>query len=208
MKEKIHYVIEAVLIVAVIILFVFQFSGNKNYSTGNTSVGSEVSFGEAMPIAYINVDSLIENYTYSTDLNEQLTRMYENSQATLVERGRKLQTEMENFRSKAQTGSFLSQERAELEEARIIKLREEFQNLEQKLTQDFNNEQIRVNTEIRNTIITNLREFNKDKKFHVIYGKMGDNILYADEAYNITDEAIKFLNMKYVASPPTTEEIK
>ena len=32
MKEKLHYAIEAVLAVAVIILFVFQFSDNKKSS--------------------------------------------------------------------------------------------------------------------------------------------------------------------------------
>ena len=208
MKEKIHYVIEAVLAVAVIILFVFQFSGNKNDSTGNTSEGGDVSFGEYMPMAYIDVDSLIQNYTYSIDLNEQLMRKYENSQATLTERGRKLQVEMENFQRKVQTGTFASQERAESERDRIVKMEEDYQMLQQKLAQDFNNEQVRVNTEIRNTIITNLRDFNKDNKFQVIYGKMGDNILYANEAYNITNESIKFLNMKYAASPQTSGEGK
>ena len=208
MKEKIHYVIEAALAVAVIILFVFQFSGNKNVSTGNTPGGGEVSFGEAMPISYIDIDSLIENYTYWIDLNEQLMRKYENSQATLAERGRKFQADYESFQRKVQTGAYLSEERAVQDRDRILKSQEELQLLEQKLTQDINDEQVRVNREIRNTIITNLREFNKDKNFHIIYGKTGDNILYADETYNITDEAIKFLNMKYAGSPPVTVESK
>ena len=204
MKEKIHYVIEAALAVAVIILFIFQFSGNKHDSTGSIS-GGEVSFGEAMPMAYINVDSLMLNYTYSIDLNEQLMRKFENSQANLTERMRKLQADAEGFQRKVQTGSFLSQERAEAERDRIVKSEEDYRRLEQKLSQDFNDEQLRVNEELRNSIITNLREFNKDKKYHIVYGKMNDNILYADEAYNITDEVIKFLNMKYAASPAVGE---
>ena len=205
MKEKIHYVIEAALAVAVVILFIFQFSGNKSDSTESFS-GSEVSFGEAMPMAYINVDSLMLNYTYSIDLNEQLMRKFENSQANLTERMRKLQADAEGFQRKVQTGSFLSQERAEAERDRIVKSEEEYRRLEQKLSQDFNDEQVRMNEELRNTIITNLREFNKDKKYHIVYGKLNDNILYADEAYNITEDVIKFLNMKYAGSPQVAGE--
>ena len=200
MKEKIHYVIEAVLAVAVIILFILQFSGKKSDSTERFSE-SNASFGEAMPVAYINIDSIFSNYTYSTDLNEQFTRMYENSQANLTERMRKLQADAENFQRKIQTGTFLSEERAIAERDRIAKSDEEYRRLEQKLSQDLNNEQIRISEELRNAIITNLREFNIDKKFHIIYGKAGDNILYADDAYNITEEAIKYLNMKYAGSP-------
>ena len=204
MKEKIHYVIEAVLAVAVIILFVFQFSGNKNDSTEKVPIG-EVSFTESMPMAYISIDSLWMNYTYSIDLNDQLMRKYENSQANLTERMRKLQADYENFQRKVQTGSFLSEERAIQERDRLTKSHEDLQILEQKLAQEFSDEQGRTNEELRNMIITNLREYNKDKKYHIIYGKLSDNILYADEVYNITDEVVKFLNMKYAASPAIVE---
>ena len=38
---------------------------------------------------------------------------------------------------------------------------------------------------------------NKDKKYAMVLAKSGDNILYADGAYNITNDVIKGLNKAY-----------
>jgi len=202
MKEKLHYAIEAVLAVAVIILFVLQFSNNKKSSNADTAVSEGMAAsGEFMPIAYIDIDSLMFNYTYSIDLNEQMVKRAENSQANLTERGRKFQTEVAEFQRKVDTNAFLSRERAESEQQRLMKKREELQNLEAQLSQEFSEEQFRINNDLRKTIIAQLREYNKSKKFQIIYGKMNDNILYSDEAYNITLEVIEYLNKQYAVSP-------
>ena len=202
MKEKIHYVIEAVLAVAVIILFVFQFSGNKKSSDSNSVIsGGGTTSEEIMPMAYIDVDSLMSNYTYSIDLSEQLAKRVENSRANLTERYRKLQSEVNDFQRKVQTNAFLSRERAEAEEQRLMKKQGELENLEAQMSQELGEENMRVGEELRNTIISQLNEFNKSKGYHIIYGKKNDNILYADEAYNITAEVIDYLNKSHAASP-------
>ena len=204
MKEKIHYAIEAVLAVAVVILFVFQFSGNKKPSNANAVVSEgQAPSGVVMPIAYIDVDSLMSNYTYSVDLNEQITKKYENLRANFTERARKLQTEVAEFQRKYETGSFLSAERAQSEAQRLQKKEEDLQQLQVQMGEEFDTERYRINEQLRNTIITQLREFNQDKGYQFVYGKMNDNILYADDAYNITAEVIDFLNKKYAASPVT-----
>lgn len=204
MKEKIHYAIEAVLAVAVVILFVFQFSGNKKSSDANATVAAgDASSGTAMPIAYIDVDSLMSNYTYSVDLNEQITKKYENLRANFTERARKLQSEVTEFQRKYETGSFLSAERAQSEAQRLQKKEEELQQLQVQMGEEFDAERYRINEQLRNTIITQLREFNQGKGYQFVYGKMNDNILYADDAYNITGEVIDYLNKQYAASPAT-----
>ena len=202
MKEKLHYAIEAVLVIAVIILFVLQFSNSKNSSNSGSTVsdGNAIS-GEFMPVAYIDIDSLWVNYTYSIDLNEQMVKKMENAKANLVEKGRKFEDEVADFRRKVETGAFISRERAESEQERILKKQGELQNLEAQLQQELGNENMRISEEIRKTIITQLREFNKDKNYQIIYGKMNDNILYSNEAYNITSEVIEFLNKQYSVSP-------
>ena len=200
MKEKIHYVIEAVLVVAVVILFVFQFSDNKK-PVDTVVPESESMSKSAVTMAYIDIDSLMTNYTYSVDLNEQLMKKSENTRATLTVKARKLEADAQDFQRKAQTGSFLSEERMMSERDRIMKSEEDYRTLEQKLAHEFTEEQIRISEELRNTIVANLREYNKDKKYLIIHGKMNDNILYGDESCNITAEVISFLNMKYAASP-------
>ena len=205
MKEKLHYAIEAVLIIAVIILFVLQFSGNKKSSNAGLAVsdGNATSV-EFMPVAYIDIDSLWIKYTYSIDLNEQMVKKMENAKANLVERGRKFDAEVADFRRKVETNAFISRERAESEQERILKKQAELQNLEAQLQQELSNENMRISEEIRKTIITQLREYNKDKNYQIIYGKMNDNILYSNETYNITTEVIEFLNKQHAVSPVST----
>ena len=67
--KNINYVINGVLAVAVVILYIMQFSGKKESSVTRTfaSAGDTTAL---LPIAYVNVDSLLLNYNYSKDLNE------------------------------------------------------------------------------------------------------------------------------------------
>lgn len=202
MKEKIHYVIEAVLGIAVVVLFVLQLSGNKKPLPADAIVGNgDLASGSTMPIAFIDVDSLMSNYTYSIDLNEQITKKYENSRANLTEKLRKLQSEVADFQRKVETNAFISRERAESEQQRLVKKDQDLQELQAQMSQELGEEQLRMNVELRKTIISQLREYNKNKGYQVVYGKMNDNILYADDTYNITGEVIDFLNSRYAASP-------
>jgi outer membrane protein len=202
MKERIHYVIEAVLVVAVVILFVLQFSGNTRPAAANVAAADNVSAaGGIMPVAFIDVDSLMSNYTYSIDLNEQITKKYENSRANLTEKLRKLQSEVADFQRKVETNAFLSRERAEAEQQRLMKKDQDLQALQAQMSQELGEEQLRMNEELRKTIIELLREYNKDKGYQIVYGKMNDNILYAHDDYNITGAVIEFLNSRHAASP-------
>ncbi len=203
MKEKVHYVIEAVLVVAVIILFILQFSdGKKSVVDDNASVVEDGSVSKhSMLVAFVDVDSLISSYTYSIDLNEQITRKFENSRASLTEKLRKLQAEAADFQRKAETGAFLSPERMESEQQRLMKKDQELQELQAQMSQELGEEQLRINEELRNTIVSQLREYNKEKGYNIIYGKKNDNILYADDAYNITREVIDYLNRQRASSP-------
>ena len=201
MKEKIHYAIEAALAVAIIILFVLNFSGSDKTSNTNKAVPEIENVSDIMPIAYVDIDSLMSTYTYMLELNERITRQFENSQAKLTEEARKLQNDLNDFQRKLDTGSFLNQQRAEDEQQRILKKRDAYQQLEARLAQELDEQRFRLQDELRKTIIKQVAEYNKDKGFQVIYGKANDNILFANEVYNITTEVIEYLNLKYAEAP-------
>ena len=201
MKEKIHYAIEAALVVAVIILFLLHFLGSKKTTDTPTVVSDKESLTEITSIAYVDIDSLMSTYTYMLELNEHLTRQFENSQAKLTEEARKLQNDINDFQRKLDTGSFLSQQRAEDEQQRILKKRDTYQQFEARLAQELDQERFRLQDELRNTIITQVAEYNKGKGYQFIFAKTFDNILYATDVYNVTSEVIEYLNLKYAESP-------
>jgi len=201
MKEKIHYAIEGALAVAVIILFIFHFSGNKNdFSNSNVVVREHGTVSDVMSVAYIDLDSLMENYTYSIVLSEYIAKEFENSRAKLTQQARKFQSDYEEFQRKIETGSFLSRERAETEGQRLAKRQKDLQDLEAQYAQELSEKQMRENSAMRQIIYTQINAFNKDKGYHFIFGKMGESILYANGVYNITAEVIDYLNRNY--TPP------
>ena len=56
------------------------------------------------------------------------------------------------------------------------------------------------NLQLRDSINAFLKEYNKGKKYDLILSNTGfDNLLYADSAYNITQEILEGLNARYVS---------
>jgi outer membrane protein len=77
-------------------------------------------------------------------------------------------------------------------------MQQEYQQMAERLSQEFALEQQKLNMELSDTVKVRLVEFNKDKGYQIIYSNTGsDNILFADDKYDITKEVTEFLNKKY-----------
>lgn len=198
--KNINYIINGVLAVAVIILFVLQFSGKK--ITGKAQVREVAKNGSvaSLPLAYVDVDTLLMNYNFSKDLNEQILRKQENARANYTQKARQLDVEVKEFQRKLDNGAFLSRERAEQEQQRLLKKQQELQELDRKLSQELMEEQKKINEQLRDTLIEQLKKFNADKKYEMILSNtVGGTILLADKAYDITAEVLEYLNKNYAA---------
>lgn len=196
--KNINYVINGVLAVAVIVLFVMQFS-NKKETKEIKNIASGEALSAGMPVAYVNVDSLLENYNYAKDLNEIILKKSENSRASVNQKATTLRTEMQEFQRKIENNAFLTRERAEQEQQRLLQKQQELQELDARLSQELMAEQQKLNEQLRDTVVAQLKVYNKDKGYQIIYSNtMGDNILYADKVYDITAELLEYLNKNYL----------
>jgi len=198
--KHINTIVNIVLAVGLIVLYILHFSGSSNGKPVTRVAGSDsTSLSAQLPIAYINVDSLLLNYNYSKDLNEVLIRKRENAQATLTEKARKLDGEMKEFQRKRENNAFLSEQSFKSQQQALLKKQQDLQQLEETLTQQLGKEQQKMNEQLRDSIYKFLREYNKDHKYQMILSNtMNDNIMVADNAYNITNEVVEMLNSKYV----------
>lgn len=196
--KNVNYIINGVLAVAVVILFVMQFSGKKEEKVVKSVASGSGTPTEVLPIAYVNVDSLLENYNYAKDLNEIILKKAESSRASVNQKAASLQKEMEEFQRKITNNAFLTQERAEQEQQRLLNKRQELQDLDTRLSQELMTEQQNLNEQLRDTIVSQLTVFNQDKGFQVVFSNTGgDNILLANDAYDITAELLEYLNKNY-----------
>ncbi len=199
--KNVNYIINGVLAIAIVILFVMHFSGNKETGVVRLVANEGDPSTGLMPVAYVNVDSLLENYSYARDLNEIILKKAENSRASVNQKAASLQKEMEDFQRKITNNAFLTQERAEQEQQRLLNKRQELQDLDTRLSQELMAEQQRLNEQLRDSIVNQLRVFNQDKGFQVIFSNTaGDNILLANDAYDITAELLDYLNKNYATN--------
>ena len=76
MKNATFYIVSGVLTVAIIILYILHFTSKspENGAAGNDLSGLLNDSSITLPIAYVNVDSLLINYNFAKDLNESLLR--------------------------------------------------------------------------------------------------------------------------------------
>lgn len=194
--NKLSLILNAIFAIAIIILFILVGS-MKTQKAGNHAVSNDTTRNGKLEVAYVNVDSLLLNYTFSKDANEELIKKQEDSRLTLNVKARSLQNEMQEFQRKLENNAFLSRERAEQEHNRLLKKQQDLQELEQKLTEELLEQQQKMSEQLRDTVNVFLKEFNKDGRYQLIISNTAnDNILYAQEGYDVTNEIVEALNAR------------
>ena len=154
----------------------------------------------SIKIAYVDIDSLFTNYKLSVTMNKEMLRKEENMRMTLTEKARAIQADYEDFQRKLENNVYSSRQRAEEEQNRIIKSQEDYARYEQRLINELTAETHKNNSILRDSINSFLNAYNKVKGFDLIISRVGDNLLYANSALDITQEVIDGLNNRYAGS--------
>ena len=149
-----------------------------------------------MKIAYVEVDSIMSQYKFCKEYSLILQKKGQNIQNTLAQKQQALQAAAANFQQKVQQNAY-TREQAEGVNASLQKQSNDLQMLNQRLSVEFQNETDQFNKALRDSIQHYLATYNKDKKYSIIFSKQGDNLLYADKAYDITNDIIAGLNKAY-----------
>ena len=195
--KNLSLIMNAILAIAVIVLF-WLVLGNKSTPENKQTImwNDSISKGK-LPIAYVNIDSLLLNYQFAKDANESLIKKQEDSRLTINTRARELKIEMNEFQRKLENNAFLSRERAEQEQIRLQKKQQELQELDGKLSQQLLQVQQKMSEGLRDTINAFMKHYNKNNKYEMIISNTSsDNLLYAAKGYDITAEITKLLNQR------------
>ncbi|MBQ9704759.1 MAG: OmpH family outer membrane protein, partial [Paludibacteraceae bacterium] len=184
--NKIQIIIDSLLAAAVVALFVIFFTVKPKAAPA--AEGEAVAVSGQLPVAYLNIDSLLNNYTFAQEAQETLMTKQEDARLKLNTKARTLQNEMADFQRKLDNNAFLSRERAEQEANRLQKKQQDLQDLEAKLTNDILVENQNLNLQLRDTLDNFLKEFNAEGRFQIIFANtQSDNVLLAQPGYDITD---------------------
>lgn len=191
--NKILIAVNVLLVAAVATLFGLVLSGKSNEPVAEVATDAEV-----LPVAYVNVDSVLVKYNFAIDANEQLMKKQEDARLKINTKLRSFQNDVNDFQRKLQNNAFLSRERAEQAQQALAKKEQDIQQLEAKLTQEILEENQKVNAQLADSLTNYLNIFNEVAKYHIIFSNNAkDNLLLANEQYDITEKIIEGLNARY-----------
>ena len=164
--------------------------------------------GDGLKIAYVEVDSLMTQYTFAKDYSVTLQKKSNNARNTLNQKGNALQAAAANFQQKLNNNGFQSREQAASQQAAIERQQRDLQELQARLENELANETSKFNEALRDSLQNFLKVYNKDKKYDLILAKSGDNILIADKKLDVTQDVINGLNKRYKPSAKPAADTK
>lgn len=174
---------------------------NKNENEAAEVAGNPEETVTGLKVAYVEVDSLMSQYQFCKDYTLLLNKKGENAANTLQQKQRTLQQHAAALQKKYESNGFTTRDELERAQNQLNKEQQDLAELDQRLTNELAMENAKLNEELRDSIQAFLKVYNKAKKFDYILSRQGDNILFANKKFDITDEVVAGLNKRYKAKP-------
>lgn len=188
--KNLSLILNAVLLVAVGILFYLHFSDGK--PTSSSSSSSEPG---DIKIAYIRSDSVLKYYEYLKVNKVQLEEKTKKMDQDYRNRAMGLQNEIAAYQRNVNSMT-LGQVRATEED--LGKKQQNLQMYQQSLGQQLMEEEAKLNKELYDRITVFLKKYGNEKGFEIVlkYDPTSD-VLFAGEALDISNDVIAGLNNDY-----------
>lgn len=190
--KNLSLILNAVLLVAVAVLFYLQFAkpGASNADANTVATGD-------VKLAFINSDSVMKHYDYFKVNRERLEDKAKKMDNDFRSRAQALQNEFNNYQRNL---SNLTIGQAKAIEQDLANKEQNLQVYRQSLAQDLSNEQAKMNDELYTKVTGFLKSYGQEKGLSVVlkFDQTSD-VLYAGESIDITKEVIAGLNSAYQA---------
>ncbi|RXQ96769.1 OmpH family outer membrane protein [Ancylomarina salipaludis] len=188
--KNLSIVLNAILIVAVGILFFLHFSG-ENKAEVKTIAGEGA-------VVYVNTDSLLSSYNFSVDLNEKFLKKQEDSRTDFNFKAQKLEKEAVDFQRKLQNNGFLNRERAEKAQRELMEKKQNLDQLDRKLSSELMAEQNENSKRLFDSVTNYLKLYNAKHKYSLIISTTkGGTVLHSANGLDVTKDIIDGLNARY-----------
>ena len=190
-----HWIIEGVLLAAVIALFVLHFAGNGR-KTAAIEKPAEVGSGE---IVYINIDTINERYELVKILTDSIDADKQRQAVVFQNRQKSLEQKVANFQNNYTSGSLnpqqtqYAQQSLEEENARL-------QNDYAQALESLEARYIAAQQQMNDSLLAAAKRVNATYNASYIFayqGGGGSQLLYGDPAHDITQEVLDELNKAF-----------
>lgn len=192
--KNILLVINIILLGLVGYLYFLHFQNKKGIVAQEIRTASAGPLGEKSKVAYIDLDSLQNNYTYYKKIKADFERKQAAANDEITSMQKKYQSRAMQLQQKAASMSQPEQENAMQE---INKMQQDLQNRKQTIDNDLYNYNSKMKEDILNRIQNFLKVYNKDGKYSYIFSYEPGFMFYKDSTLNITPDVITGLNELY-----------
>ncbi|MGH2646365.1 MAG: OmpH family outer membrane protein [Ginsengibacter sp.] len=193
--KNILLIINIVLICLVGYLYYLHFNTPKKSEThilqnDNTLGGLK----EVAKVAYIDLDSLQNNYTYYKKIKTEFERKQSAANDEIGGLQKKYQSRAMQLQQK---GSTMNQQEQEAAMQEINKMQQDLQSRKQEIDNDLYNYNSKMKEDILSRIQNFLKDYNKDGRYSYIFSYEPGFMFYKDSTLNITSDVIAGLNSLY-----------
>lgn len=192
--QKALLVLNGLLLIAVIYLLADKFTGGGGDT--HEKHHTENSNGEyaGASIAYVNVDTLLNNFGLFRDKQKALTAKEQEEDSRLRTRGKALEREIMALQEKAAGGTMTPRD-LQTEEERLMRKQQEFMADQESTSRKLMEESMRINNELQAMIVTAIREYKNSSPYDFVisYGE-GSPVLAVNEEHDITGLILERLN--------------
>lgn len=183
--------LNAVLVVAVAVLFYLHFSGSK--PTAPAAGGNAAAAG-SFRIAYFEMDSIENKFEYFIQIREGLRKVEQQKTAELNSLKSAYLTKLKGYQEKGQAMTQAEQANAT---ADLQQMERNYSLKEQAASQELQDEQLKKLTDVKKKIEDYLKVYNAQKGYSYIFSSAPEFMYFKDTVYNITNEVVKGLNQQY-----------
>ncbi|MBN8663249.1 MAG: OmpH family outer membrane protein [Chitinophagales bacterium] len=184
--------LNAVLVVAVAVLFYLHFSGSK--AAAPATGGNNAAAANGFRIAYFEMDSIENKFDYFIQIREGLRKVEQQKTAELNSLKSAYLSKLKGYQEKGQTMTQTEQANAT---ADLQQMERNYSLKEQAASQELQDEQLKKLTDVKKKIEDYLKVYNAQKGYAYIFSSAPEFMYFKDTVYNITDEVVKGLNQQY-----------
>jgi outer membrane protein len=146
-------------------------------------------------VAFIYGDTINENYHFLQDAQEELDKEQKVIEQRINRKLQKAEQRAMELQKQAATMTQMQVQEAQLE---LQNLDIEIQQFQEKLATEFREREIELQEEYTERVNKMLDEYNADGTYDMILNfQPGGNLLWIDDAFDITDEVLEKLNRQY-----------
>lgn len=197
--KNISLALNAVLFVLVGVLFYLHFSSKGKPSITPQIIQTDGKSVTVPQIAYVDIDSFQSNYSFFKAKRKELESRQKSMESELDRSISAFQGKVATLQQKAPT---MTEEEGMAAQQKLMEEQQRIEERKQTMEMQFVQETQDFNIKLQEKIIAYLKEYNADGRFTYIlpYSRETINLLYVNDAYNITNEVLEGMNKEYATS--------